>query len=102
MNNKFPLYNSLKNRIAKDTPKLTAEGKIALAQKIKNFDKHAQELVYALIKAHSLSHENIVTGLPYKGKILKSGPKFDLEELPCELQLILCKFSELHLSSHQN
>ena len=68
-----------------------------ISQKIKKFDKNAQELVYALIKAYQI--KNPCTNqhtIPFEGKQLKSGLKFDMTKLPEHLQKIISKFVELH------
>ena len=96
MTNNFPLFNSINNIISSEK-ELNDQEKITLSLKIKTYDKHTQELVYALIKCYQINNsdnENYL--LPYNGKKLKSGLKFNMSNFPNRLQNILWKFSEMH------
>ena len=97
MTTRFPLYDSLINVVSVDEDPPNAEIQLEISQKIKKFDKNAQELVYALIKAYQI--KNPCTNqhtIPFEGKQLKSGLKFDMTKLPEHLQKIISKFVELH------
>ncbi len=97
MTTRFPLYDSLINVVSVDEEPPNAEIQLEISQKIKKFDKNAQELVYALIKAYQI--KNPCTNqhtIPFEGKQLKSGLKFDMSKLPEHLQKIISKFVELH------
>ncbi len=97
MTTRFPLYDSLINVVSVDEEPPNAEIQLEISQKIKKFDKNAQELVYALIKAYQI--KNPCTNqhtIPFEGKQLKSGLKFDMTKLPEHLQKIISKFVELH------
>ena len=97
MTTRFPLYDSLINVVSVDEEPPNAEIQLEISQKIKKFDKNAQELVYALIKAYQI--KNPCTNqhtIPFEGKRLKSGLKFDMTKLPEHLQKIISKFVELH------
>jgi len=97
MTHKFPLYSSIANLIAENPQELSDAKKKDLSIKIRSFDRNTQELIYALIKAYDINNDgSSVTTLPFGGKTLKSGLKFDINVLPLRLQRILLKFSEMH------
>jgi hypothetical protein len=97
MTTKFPLYDSLNNLVSNEVVSLTPEIQLDLSQKIKKFDRDAHELIYALIKAYQIKNPEINQHtLPFDGKTLKSGLKFDMTKFPERLQNILAKFVELH------
>ena len=99
----FPLLTALQSQIEEDLPALTNDEKVALVSEIRKFGKEPAERAYGLIRAYSInSGDASVISLPYNAQSLKSGPKFDLERLPAELQHILQKFVELHLETHAN
>jgi hypothetical protein len=90
----FPLYQDLfKNSTETD---LTDDQKDELIKKIKKMDLEGHELIYALIRCFQLENETNYE-LPYEGKSLKLGYKFDLEKFPKKLRQIVYKFSEKHL-----
>ncbi len=65
--------------------------------KIGEVDIDGYELIYALIKAYQIKNPEINQHtLPFDGKTLKSGLKFDMTKFPERLQNILAKFVELH------
>jgi len=97
MTTKFPLFDSLNNLVTNDVESLEPEIQLNLSQKIKKFDKNTQELVYALIKAYQITNPDTNQHtIPFEGKTLKSGIKFDMTKFPSKLQNILSKFVELH------
>jgi len=99
MTSKFPLYNSIKNVTNFDN-ELTKEEILNVALKIKKLDKQTHELVYAIIKSYQIDHkENKSHILPYDSKQLKTGIKFNMENLPKDLQNMLVKFLDLHEKS---
>lgn len=96
MTSKFPLYTSIKN-ITEFDKELSHQELVNVAQKIKKLDKNTHELVYALIKSYQIDNkENKVHMLPYESKQLKTGIKFDMNNLPKGLQNMLAKFLEMH------
>jgi hypothetical protein len=97
MTTKFPLFDSLNNMVSSENEVLTHQVQIDISQKIKKFEKNTQELVYALIKAYQITNPDTTQNtIPFEGKKLKSGLKFDMTKFPCKLQNILSKFVELH------
>lgn len=90
----FPLYNSL----IKDVDNIVPNNEKFL-KLIKDFDANGYELVYALIRTHqyhTLKDVEDVELIPYGGKYIKNEMKFDLNDLPEDLQKILYKFSVMH------
>jgi len=89
----FPLYSSLK----KDEFKELSE-----AQKDELFDslnsslsKNESETIWALIRAYHLDNDHYIQDIPYGGKALKAGHKFDIDFLPSKLQHILYQFTRI-------
>ena len=100
MTNKFPLYSSMANLVPEKATPLTDTEKKDLATKIRSFDRNTQELIYALIKSYDINNSGRgIATLPFGGKTLKSGLKFDINALPSRLQRILLKFSALHTAN---
>jgi hypothetical protein len=89
----FPLYPSLKTDEFKE---LGETQKDELFDIIKDIADDKQEQIYALIRAYHLDHDNQIQDLPYGGKILKSGIKFDIDCLPSKLQSILYQFVKIN------
>lgn len=90
----FPLYTSLKKD---EFDELKDEEKDQLVESIKGMTEDQQNIIFALIRAYHLDHnkESSNQDLPYGGKILKSGHKFDVDMLPSKLQFILYSFSNI-------
>ena len=100
MTSHFPLFDSTLNLTSKNVTELSHEEKSKLALDIKNFGKNAQELIYGLIKSYDINiGESSPIGLPFNGKKLKSGPKFNLVEMPLRLQHMLLQFVKMHKES---
>ena len=96
MTSKFPLYNSIKNITTLDK-NLSLKEILEIALKIKKLDKNTHELVYALIKSYQIDNkDNKAHMLPYDSKQLKTGIKFDMNNIPLGLQNMLAKFLEMH------
>lgn len=88
----FPLYASLKKS---EFAELTNEQKDYLTDSIKTMNEDEHEKVYGIIRAYHLEHDDCHEDIPYGGKILKTGIKFDVDCLPSKLQYILYTFSKL-------
>ncbi len=88
----FPLYSSLKKDEFKE---LTNEQKDDLLEFTKNMNEDQQEKVYALIRSYHLDEDVNIQDIPYNGRLLKTGLKFDIDCLPSKLQCILHSFSIL-------
>ena len=93
----FPLLASITSQLTDENVDLSDKEKKAIIQATKKFDKHKQELVYGLIKAYSIETKSQTVGLPFEGKLMKTGPRFDWDKLPPKLQSILKKFIELNV-----
>ena len=88
----FPLYSNLISELEKNEVIISQDNINSFIAFIKTSDKQYIELVYALIKKYDIEHENSNDLLPYKGKQLKTGYKFDFESFPLDLQKILILF----------
>jgi hypothetical protein len=86
----FPLYSSLKKD---DFKELTSDEKDKFTDKVKDMGDEEHKTIYALIRAYHLDHDINIQELPYSGKTLKSGIKFDFDHLPSKLQYMLFNFS---------
>ena len=86
----FPLYSSLKKDEFKE---LTSEEKDKFVDMVKDMGDEENKMIYALIRAYHLDHDINIQELPYSGKTLKSGIKFDFDNLPSKLQYMLFNFS---------
>ncbi|ADD94706.1 hypothetical protein [uncultured phage MedDCM-OCT-S09-C23] len=101
MTSKFPLYASMENLVSDTVEELSVEDKKDLISKIKSFDRHAHELVYALIKAYGINENISTTNLPFESKQLKTGIKFNIANFPPKLQHVLKKFATMHAENVQ-
>jgi len=102
MTSQFPLFKSILGLTRETDTDLSKEEKTTLVEEIKKLDKNPQELLYGLIKSFDINQgDPSPVGLPFKGKKLKSGPKFNLEEMPSRLQHILKKFIEKHKEAEE-
>ena len=88
----FPLYASLKKDEYKE---LTETEKDELTDLIKAMNEDRHSTVYALIRSYHLDHDVTIQVLPYSGKQLKTGPKFDIDCFPSQLQNILYQFATI-------
>ena len=88
----FPLYSNLVSELEKNEVNISNDNINNFIAFIKVADKQCIELIYALIKKYDIEHENSNDLLPYKGKQLKTGYKFDFESFPIDLQKILIMF----------
>ena len=73
----FPLYSNLVSELEKNEVNISNDSINNFIAFIKVADKQCIELVYALIKKYDIEHENSNDLLPYKGKQLKTGYKFE-------------------------
>ncbi len=88
----FPLYQSIKRD---DFKELTTEEKDKFMEIFKDMSEDKHKVIYALIRAYHLEHDVNMQEIPYGGKNLKSGLKFDFDNLPSKLQFMLYNFSSL-------
>ena len=88
----FPLYASLKKD---DFKEIIDSEKDELLESIKVMNEDQQSHIYALIRAYHLDTDTSIQEIPYGGRMLKSGLKFDIACLPSKLQYILYSFSKI-------
>jgi len=102
----FPLYNIVENQlpVVEELIPLTNDIKDQLAQDIKGLNQETQERVYGIIKSYDINSSKPTTllELPFSGKQLKSGVKFDIENFPIKLQYMLLTFITLHNNSEDS
>lgn len=91
----FPLYSSLRRD---DFNELTHEQKDELVDMIKKMNDAEHAIIFALITAYHLEHDKHIQDLPYGGKALRNGHKFDVDCLPSKLQFILYSFCHFQKS----
>lgn len=98
MTEQFFLYDRLVGEIT-DTTDLKESEKSELIDRFKEIDLSGRELVYAVIKAYQMKHDNPknTLHLPYEGKAQKTGVKFDLEKFPNRLKRMIVRFVEMHI-----
>jgi hypothetical protein len=89
----FPLYTSLKKDEFKE---LTEQQKDELCESLNStLSKDQSETVWALIRSYHLDTDTHIQDIPYGGKVLKAGHKFDIDFLPSKLQYILYQFTRI-------
>ena len=99
MANTFPLYDTF----YKSTKQLEH---IPLTElQLDDFLRNIQlvtnhEIFYMLIRVFSIEH-NLKDQIPYNGKQLNKGIRFDLKQCPTHLQQILYTFITKHLNTEQ-
>tara|TARA_A100000164_G_C21867947_1_gene753538 strand:+ start:625 stop:933 length:309 start_codon:yes stop_codon:yes gene_type:complete len=100
----LPIYNQIKNRLQEsktlDKDLSISEKKTLIQNIVSNQKVHS--LIYVMIKKYQLEYENYQHYiLPYAGKKLKSGIRFDLDKLPIQLKRIVNEFVNIHISSNK-
>lgn len=99
----FPLYDTLYRRVRNKEDDLSVEEKQYVVEYIKNFGKSEHEIIWALIRTYQMKFDNIKSYIiPYNGKKLKKGTKFDLDKFPIVLKHILYEFVSTHLYATSN
>lgn len=88
----FPLYQSIK---CDEFKELSTEQKDKFLDTFKDMSEDKHKIIYGLIRAYHLEHDINTQEIPYGGKSLKSGLKFDFDNLPSKLQYMLYSFSLL-------
>lgn len=90
----FPLYDTLVSQLTEKEKisDLTVENKKKIIKIINSMGVEDHELVYVLIKIHSLSDEITSFIFPYGGTTQKTNIVFDFDKLPLELKHIIHKF----------
>lgn len=95
----FPLYKSL---CTDDFKELNDNQKDDLLSRIKDMNDDKHNVLYGLIYAYHISHDTHLQELPYGGKSLKNGLKFDIDHLPSKLQSVLYQFSAIDHNNRQS
>jgi len=88
----FPLYSSIKKDEFKE---LSEQQKDELCDSLNSLSKNESETVWALIRAYHIDNDEYIQDIPYGGKSLKAGHKFDVDFLPSKLQYILYQFMQI-------
>lgn len=93
----FPLYQSLKYNHSDDFKELSADEKDKFLDFVKDIKdtEDKKEIIFALIRAYHLDNDINHQEIPYGGKNLKGGIKFDFDCLPSKLQHMLYTFSNI-------
>jgi hypothetical protein len=96
----FPLFDTLYRKVRNNLHDLSSDEKRYVADNIKTFGKAEHEIIWALIRTYQIKFDSIKSYIiPYNGKKLKRGTKFDLDKLPIILKHILHEFVSTHLNS---
>jgi hypothetical protein len=103
MPNSLPIYDNIlttTNNISEY--KITQNIKDNLITNI-NIHKDTHELLFAIIRCYQLNNSSNMTSLPFYCKYLKTkhGYKFDIDNLPDKLIIIMTEFYKLHTNSIQ-
>ena len=89
----FPLYSTLLKEV--DNDNITLSEKQYIMNNIKKIDKQNYEYLYCLIISYFIdNNKKNAKDIPYEGKQLKTGIKFNLEDLPKKLQKIIFIFMQ--------
>ena len=103
----FPLFSTLVKEVDADIKNrgLDENSAIPLADKqfvmnnIKKIDKLNFEYIYCLIVSYYIdTNKKNVESIPYEGRQLKSGIKFNFEDFPNKLQRIIYTFISQKIS----
>jgi hypothetical protein len=101
----FPLYDRLLSEIPKKT--LIPKQKTELIKIIPTLDQNGQELIYALIKYHTIKEDSVSDEIPYGGTSTPSKKKnceditWNLGDFSSKLSLILYTFVQLHKKNQE-
>ena len=91
----FPLYDTLCNNISSKS--ISVKNKKIIIGHLENIDETGKELVYALIKIHSIKNSKNTESLPYNAVYQNNDITWNIDELPGDLQNILLKFLNMHM-----
>lgn len=99
----FPLYTTIKQKISKTDCKrsLTETNIKSFLAYFKKIDKIGYERFFVLIRHYQIDNNELTSfTLPYNGKKLKKGIRFDIKNFPPMLQHILLEFLKIHSKSN--
>lgn len=91
----FPLFDMIYTETG-TISNLTNIEKEQLCEKIKKMDDEGYELLYALIKSYALKYSDDFLSPPFNAKKCKGGYKFDIQNIPDRLVVILSYFVSKH------
>lgn len=87
----FPLYTELSQNISFMSP--SDDDITYFLHNLSSCSKEQHEVIFALIRNHQIQHTDQKMGLvPYGGKHLRNGMKFDFKLFPVQLQNILIRY----------
>ena len=95
----FPLYTTIKQKISKNESKqCLSDTEIKTFKNLfKSLDTVGYERFFILIRYFQMDNNELTSfTLPYGGKQLKKGIRFDIKKFPPSLQYILYEFLKLH------
>ena len=93
----IPVYSLIQSQL-KSTDTISDLTDVEKEQFIKNvlgMDKVGLELMYCIIRSYEID-KGLDNTLPFNGKILKSGVRFELDSFDIPLKHMLKKFIEMH------
>jgi hypothetical protein len=77
---------------------MSLEEKTNLTKLVKKIDIEGGELVYAIVKCYQVENDKQFSNtLPYDGKTVKTGMKWDLDKLPSKLLRMIEIFLKKHI-----
>ena len=105
----FPLYDQLYEQYGNFDSKLESENQNELLKLIRTLDKDGSEFVFVILRIHCLRHNSTYKpfDLPYNAEKLNHDEthlniKFDIKQLPNNLQRMLLAFCRMHHNNKQN
>jgi|694.fasta_scaffold07870_3 hypothetical protein len=113
VNKSFFLYDQLLDQNKSSISKLTNTELTELMTNIKSLDKTGQELVFVLVRTHSLKNNDCkIFDIPYSGEKTQVendseqedgsfDVKFDAKNFPIILQRILLTFSKMRINEQK-
>lgn len=103
MPNSLPIYDNIINTINTKEIIITPDIKSTLIDNITNY-KDTHEILLAIIRYYQLNNSHQVTDFPFYCKYLKTkkGYKFDIDNIPDRLIMIMIEFYNLHTKSLEN
>ena len=97
--NSFPLYTTLKSKLntAGNINTLSETEIKEFMEYFKKMDTIGYERFFVLIRYYQMDQNELTSfTLPYGARKLKKGIRFDLKQIPPQLQHILHEFLKLH------
>ncbi len=77
---------------------MSLEEKTNLIKLVKKIDTDGCELIYAIVKCYQIENDkHFSSTLPYEGKTVKTGMKWDIDKLPNKLLRMIEIFLKKHV-----